>query len=153
MTIQGDRQLVAAIVGLEMANSIHDDQLPALVHACEEDALSVAACAREANRPGVKHPPSLMMWLIRERKHTGLIEPNYTPRPAPAPLARTPEQEIAYAGWQRIWQRIDEGDRMFRQIVMEWCELYPDPTDEQALEVRTTLCALIDEMENDETDE
>lgn len=70
-----DREKCAEVIGLDFANEFNDDQLPALLHAIKEDPEGVRKIAKQANRKSVDKPAALLIWMIREGKHTRLASP------------------------------------------------------------------------------
>lgn len=131
------------MVGAKLANELSDDMLPAILHAIDGDETVVRMLAQKATRPNVDDPARLLLWLLRERKHTGLVEEApHTPYGAPMPS--TPEEHARNVELMKEWKRIRTAvDRRqdIKDIFADICRMETDPK-----KVRATMTALLDEM-------
>jgi len=140
--IHDQRAKIARVIGAKFANELSDEQLPAILNAIDGDETEVRMLAQRAAKGD--NPPGLLMYLLRERKHTGLLPPPGPALPYGVPEPSTPEQHLVEVERMREWKRIQTAmDR--RQDIRD---LYHDLHDSKADpgEVRETMIAVLDEM-------
>lgn len=129
---------------MEWANDLQTDQLPALLHAIAEDEHAVRICAQKAKRGNADNPPALLMWLIREKKHTGSIAPATSPLPYGAPPLPAPEEHADNLARMRDWRRIQAAMDRRQDIKDLYADLHDSKADPSV--VRETMIAVLDEM-------
>lgn len=143
--IQENREKVASVVGAKLANEFSDDMLPAILHAIDGDEHEVRLCAQKATRPGVDNPATLMMWLLRERRHTELIPENRggVVIESTAPPLPTPEELAARKKMMGDWKRIMAAIRRSQDLKMLYDALIDS---EKPAEVRRQMIEAMDEL-------
>ena len=144
--IQENREKLAAVIGAKLANEFADDQLPAMMHAINSDEQAVRIiCQQVARQKDIDHPPALILWKIRERKHTGLIPENRggVVVGVPARVEPTDDEIKARKKMMREWKRVLYAIRRSQELK----DLYDALIEsEKPAEVRRQMIEAMDEL-------
>lgn len=130
-----------------LANEFSDDQLPAMMHALRQDEQMVRViCQQIGRQTKVESPAHLILWKIRERKHTELLsgEPIRVMRSTAPPA---PSQELVDENKARMreWKRIRNGirrDADLNELYHALMEAHPNTPQT----VKREMLAAMDEM-------
>lgn len=148
--VQEQRERVAKVVGAKLANDFADDQLPAILHAIDGDEHEVRVVAQKVERSkGVDNPGALMMWMLREQRHTGLVQESrggvvVTPLPALPDEEELARRRVLMREWTKIYRYIQRYQDC-KDLFNELRSTYPDDKDEHI--IHETMLHVIDAME------
>lgn len=149
--IQKQRERVAQVIGVKLANELADDQLPAILNAIDGNEESVRIAAQAASRDDVRNPVGMLLYKIRERSHTGTLPvPPGGSRVTYLPPPPTPGEVDLRKQKMRDWTKIMHWSSKHREMGELWrayCRAFANPTPEQAEEIRTEMLQAISEVE------
>lgn len=124
--------------------------LPAILHAIDGDETEVRIVAQKVLRAkNADNPGALMMWMLREKRHTGLIPQDrggvtvtiFPPLPDEEELGRRRE---LMRDWKKILSYVQRHEDC-KQLFAELRSTYPD--DKDAHLVHETMIHVIEAME------
>lgn len=143
--VQENREKLASVIGAKLANEFADDQLPAMLHAIDGNEHEVRTICQQVSRQhDVRSPATLILWKLRERKHTGLVpEPVGGAIRSTAPPVPDPAVVAANKKLMAQWKRVLYGIRRSQELK----DLYDALIDsEPPAEVRRVMTEAMDEM-------